>query len=230
MFLRGAEINMELTVPAEARGLVILAYPCGSSRANPRHQHVAGVFNDARFATLFCDLLTAEEELLSDMTGEFRHDVQLLSRRLTAITDWCVCQPEIRDLPVAYLGVGAGAAAAFMSAAQRPNVVHAIVVRGGRLDLAWSSLGRVRAPVLLVAGEQDDALRQAYEVSLPHIAATEKQVLIVPRAGALFCEPTALDQFAEHAASWFTEHLPLDATEPTWGEEPYLDHRNPGNP
>lgn len=219
VFIRGAEIHAELTVPDDAQGLVILALPCGGSRTNPRHQHVACVLNDAGFATLFCDLLSPEEQLLSDITGEFRYDVQLLSQRLTGVTDWCASQPEIRDLPVGYLGVGAGAAASFLSAAQRPHVARAIVVRGGRLDLAWSSLGRVRAPVLLVAGEHDDALRAAYEVYLPSIAAPEKRVLVVPRAGPLFCEATTLDQFAEHAARWFTDYVPLSAERLDGSEE-----------
>lgn len=216
LFIRGAEIHAELTVPEDARGLIVFANPCGSSRANPKHQHVAGVLNDAGLATLFCDLLTSEEELLSNMTGEFRHDVALLSLRLTVITDWCRGLPTLAALPIGYLGVGAGAATAFMSAAQRSHLVRAIVVRGGRLDLAWTSLKQVQAPVLLVAGEHDEALRDAYTVCLPHIGATDKEVVIVPRAGQMFCEPTALDQFAEHAARWFAKHLPLEEEELAW--------------
>jgi putative phosphoribosyl transferase len=207
IIVRSVDIHAELTVPPDATGLVILAYPTGRSRANSKHQHLIDVLDEAGLATLFCDLLTDEEEMLSDITGEFRHDVALLSRRLTAITDWCHVQPELRSMSVGYLGTGAGAAAAFISAAQRPTIVGAIVARGGRLDLAWTSLSQVRVPVLLVAGQNDDSMRESYGVCLPHIGSSCKEIAIIPHAGALFCEPTMLDKFTERAANWLAEHL-----------------------
>ena len=209
-----AEILAELTVPNDARGVVVLAYPTGTSRADSKHHHLSSVFNDAGLATLFCDLLTAEEELLSDITGEFRHDVALLSVRLTAIADWCHSRTELRSLPLGFLAAGAGAGAAFMSATQRPQLVKSIVARGGRLDLAWASLACVKAPVLLVAGEHDVAMRKSYAVCLHQIGAARKEIAIIPRAGALFHDPATLDAFADHAARWFAEHLCQDTAWP----------------
>src|SRR5204863_4699273 len=154
----------QLTLPPDAKAAIILAYPTGNSRKHPKQQHIVERFNEAGLATLYCDLLTVEEEILSAITGEFRHDVQLLSVRLVAVTDWCHANLMLRGLPIGYLGAGAGAAAAFNAAAKRPELVKAIVTRGGRLDLAWTSLAKVTAPVLLIAGEHDAERRKSYEV------------------------------------------------------------------
>jgi putative phosphoribosyl transferase len=220
MMIRGAEIRAELFVPRGAESLVILAYPTGTCRKHSKQQRIVDVFNDAGLATLFCDLLTVEEELLSEITGEFRHDVKLLSARIAAVTDWCHAHPLLRELPIGYLGAGAGAAAVFNAAAKHPALVKAIVVRGGRLDLAWTSLTLVKAPVLLIAGENDTAMRESYAVCLPHIGAERKEVAIISRAGALFSEPTMLDEYAERAAKWFVEHLGVGADAPAgWHAE-----------
>jgi len=211
MMIRGAKVCAELSVPLDAKGVIILAYPTGNSRKHPKQQHIVERFNEAGLATLYCDLLTVEEEILSEITGEFRHDVQLLSVRLVAVTDWCHANLMLRGLPIAYLGAGAGAAAAFNAAAERPDFVKAIVTRGGRLDLAWTSLAKVTAPVLLIAGEHDDERRKSYEVCLPQIGSEEKAIAIIPRAGALFSEPSMLDEYAKQAARWFGQHLGVGA-------------------
>jgi len=207
MMIRGAEVCAELSVPLDAQGVVILAYPTGNSRKHPKQQHIVERFNDAGLATLYCDLLTIEEEVLSEITGEFRHDVQLLSARLVAVTDWCHANLILRGLPIGYLGAGPGAAAAFNAAAKRPELVKAIVTRGGRLDLAWTSLAKVKAPVLLIAGEHDNERRKSYEISLPHMGSEQKEIAIIPRAGALFSDPSMVDEYAKQAASWFGQHL-----------------------
>ena len=209
--VRGAKVNAELTVPDDAKGLVVLAYPTGTNRNGAKHHHVSAVLNAAGIATLLCDLLTSEEESLSDITGEFRHDVGLLSMRLTGIADWCFLQPELRSLPLGFLAAGSGAGAAFISASLRPQFVKAIVARGGRLDLAWNSLAHVKAPVLLITGEHDMAMRKSYAVCIPQIRAARKEVTIIPRAGALFHDPATLDAFADRAAKFFAEHLRQDA-------------------
>ena len=211
LYPRGAELHAELVIPADAQGLVVVGYPTGNGRANPTHQHLVGVLHGAGMATLLCDLLTEEEEMLASVTGDYRDDVGLLANRLIAITDWCLAQPELRDLRIGVLGVGSATPAAFIAAAAHPDSICAIVGRGGRLDRAWSSLRSVAAPVLLAVGERDQAQRAALDVAFPMIQG-EKQMLVVPRAGPLFAEPSAQDVFAEHAGQWFATHLPEAAT------------------
>jgi dienelactone hydrolase len=207
---RGAGIQAELIMPQGATGLVILAHPCGNSRANPVYQRVVNVLVDAGLATLLCDLLTEEEEVLAAITGEFRNDVRLLSQRLVAVLDWCERQDDVRTLRRGVLAVGGATPATLVAAAMKPAAIDAIVCRGGQFDLAWSSLRNVNSPTLVVVGEKDAAQRAALEVSFPMIGSAEKQLLVVPRAGQVFREPTTLDQFAEHAAGWFSTHFAVD--------------------
>jgi putative phosphoribosyl transferase len=63
--------------------------------------------------------------------------------------------PETQHLPIGYFGASTGAAAALVAAAERPDVVNAVVSRGGRPDLAGPALMRVRAPTLLIVGGND---------------------------------------------------------------------------
>ena len=52
----------------------------------------------------------------------------------------------------------ARAETALVAAANRPNVVEAVVSRGGRPDLAGTNLEFVKAPTLLVVGENDQTV------------------------------------------------------------------------
>ena len=56
---------------------------------------------------------------------------------------------------MATFGASTGAAAALMTAADRPDRVRAVISRGGRPDLADDALTRVTAPTLLIWGEED---------------------------------------------------------------------------
>jgi hypothetical protein len=78
-----------LTVPADARGLVVFAHGSGSSRHSPRNRFVARALNEAGFGTFLLDLLTpAEEETRASV-----FDVERLATRLAAVTRaWCTCR------------------------------------------------------------------------------------------------------------------------------------------
>lgn len=138
--VRDARLTGELAVPLHAAGVVMFAHGSGSSRRSPRNQHVAAYLRHRGFATLLFDLLTPEEETRDRVSGAFRFDIDLLTRRLGDATDWLVTNPSVRGLPVAYFGASTGAAAALGAAAQQGNRVAAIVSRGGRPDLAGASL------------------------------------------------------------------------------------------
>jgi len=217
--ISGALVRGELIIPESAFGIVILGFPTGNTRSNPKHQRLTSVLVDAGLATLFCDLLTEEESPLADLTGEFRNDVPLLSARLTGLVDWCHAQPELATLPIGVLGVGAASAAAFITAAHRKLSVRALAVRSGRMDLAWSALRRVEAPVLLVCGEKDYAMREAFAMCLPAIKAAEKEVALIPRAGEVFSDPVALDEYAGIVSNWFANHLSRSEPVVGWRSE-----------
>jgi len=52
----------------EAHGLVVFVHGSGSSRFSPRNRYVAESLNEAGFATLLFDLLTAREDEIDART------------------------------------------------------------------------------------------------------------------------------------------------------------------
>ncbi len=202
-----ARLQGDLVVPAGAGGIVVFAHGSGSSRLSPRNRYVADVLRQAGMATLLMDLLTADEETVDARTGHLRFDIPLLARRLVAATDWLRTQPETRPLRIGYFGASTGAAAALMAAAERPDVVAAIVSRGGRPDLAGPALGSVRAPTLLIVGGHDYPVIVMNREALARMQ-VEARLEIVPGATHLFEEPGTLEEVARLARDWFARYLP----------------------
>ena len=199
-------LDGNLNLPEYAQAIVLFAHGSGSSRHSPRNRYVARVLNEAKLATLLIDLLTLHEEVIDTRTAHLRFDIDLLAERLVDATDWLTQFPDTKHLPIGYFGASTGAAAALAAAAVRPDVVGAVVSRGGRPDLAGSALLRVRAPTLLIVGGDD---RQVIELNRAAIAQLrcEKQLVIVPAATHLFEEPGALDEVARLARDWFQRYL-----------------------
>ncbi|NCO66523.1 MAG: hydrolase [Candidatus Aquicultor secundus] len=195
-----------LDIPEGARGIVLFAHGSGSSRFSPRNRYVAGVLNDSGLATLLFDLLTEEEERIDMITAELRFDIKLLANRLAQVTDWIINNPSTKDLKVGYFGASTGAAAALIAASLNPDIIYAIVSRGGRPDLAGAALPNVKAPTLLIVGGNDQPVIEMNEDALKQIPA-EKQLVIIPGATHLFEEPGALEEVARLAKDWFINYL-----------------------
>jgi putative phosphoribosyl transferase len=201
-----ATLEGTLTIPRDARGVVLFAHGSGSSRHSPRNRFVAEALREGGLATLLVDLLTAEEEAVDVRTGHLRFDIQLLAERLVGAIGWLGDQPETRDLRVGLFGASTGGGAALVAAAARPERVGAVVSRGGRPDLAGDALTLVQAPTLLIVGEWDEPVIDLNERARDRMSA-EVQLEIVPRATHLFEEPGALEEVARLARTWFARHL-----------------------
>ena len=191
-----------LSVPTDADGLVVFAHGSGSSRMSSRNVRVAAMLHRARLATLLFDLLTAEEDGRRDLV----FDVEFLAGRVVEALDWCAAHPRLEDLPVGLFGASTGAAAALVAAAQRPDAVHAVVSRGGRVDLADPWLSRVAAPTLLIVGGHDVEVLRLNRWAQQSLRC-ESRLDVIPGAGHLFEEPGALDRVSTLAGTWFLEHL-----------------------
>jgi putative phosphoribosyl transferase len=196
----------ELTLLADARGLVIFAHGSGSSRRSPRNRRVAEVLHTYRLDTLLLDLLTDAEG--GDRTRVF--DIELLGRRLDDALQWSRAYEATGRLWTGLFGASTGAAAALAAAARHPGWVGAVVSRGGRPDLATPLLPRVQAPTLLIVGGHDAEVlalnRQAMQAM--HC---ERRLEVVPGASHLFEEPGAIETVAHMAGSWFVQQLPARA-------------------
>ncbi|MYX76975.1 phosphoribosyltransferase family protein [Streptomyces sp. SID3915] len=195
----GTGLTGDLVLPAATGGVVVFAHGSGSGRHSPRNRAVARTLNRAGLGTLLLDLLTPGEE--ADRANVF--DIGLLADRLADATRWLRHRVAV---PVGSFGASTGAAAALRAAAATDSGIGAVVSRGGRPDLAGADLAAVRAPTLLIVGEDDttviDLNRRAREA-----LHCENRLEIVPGATHLFEEPGALEQVAELARDWFTAHL-----------------------
>lgn len=209
-------------------GIVIFAHGSGSSRHSPRNQFVSQALNNDGLATLLVDLLTPEEEETDIRTQKMqckvpglvlnKFNIKLLSRRLVAIIDWVISSsltttpPTKKDVGnhnnfnIGIFGASTGAAAALVAAAQRPDIVAAIVSRSGRPDLAdLQYQQKVKAPTLFIIGGNDD--KRVIDLNNKALSqlvnAQKKKIITVPGATHLFEEPGALEEVARLASGWF---------------------------
>jgi putative phosphoribosyl transferase len=199
-----ADLEGELTVPATAPGIVVFAHGSGSSRHSPRNRYVADILNEGSLGTLLIDLLTAEEQAADRKTGQLRFDIPFLAKRLVAITQWLREQPQAASLKIGYFGASTGAAAALVASAELPRLIHAVVSRGGRPDLAGDALSRVMAPTLAIVGGKDSEVLGLNRQALARMSCM-KAMHVIPGASHLFEEPGALEQVAKLARAWFSE-------------------------
>jgi pimeloyl-ACP methyl ester carboxylesterase len=200
------EIEGDLRLPPEPNGLVIFAHGSGSSRRSPRNRMVAAHLNQAGFATLLFDLLTAAEEDVDVRTRHLRFDIVLLAGRLLAAGEVVAERTDTADLPVGTFGASTGAAAALVAAGERPGSARAVVSRGGRPDLAGDALPLVQAPTLLIVGSRDHEVIGMNQEAAAHMTC-EREIAIVAGATHLFEEPGTLEEAARLATDWFGRHL-----------------------
>lgn len=200
------ELEGELMIPIDAKGIVLFAHGSGSSRFSPRNQFVASYLRECQLGTCLIDLLTASEEKIDLVTREMRFDIELLANRLMSITQWLLQDPRRKSLPIGYFGSSTGAAAALIAAAKMGKLISVVVSRGGRPDLASRFLHQVEAPTLLIVGGADSGVIELNQDAcdlLPFI----KKLEIVPQATHLFEEAGALEIVANLAGKWFLQYL-----------------------
>jgi putative phosphoribosyl transferase len=217
------QLEGDFTVPTSiannSKGIVIFAHGSGSSRHSPRNHSVAQLLNRDGLATLLVDLLTHQEEETDIRTQRIqskipglvlnKFNIKLLSKRLLRVTDWLLENEETKHLAnnnIGYFGASTGAAAALIASGERPNVIGAIVSRGGRPDLATPPeiLTEVFSPTLLIVGGNDKPVIELNNKTLTLLKNVQKKkVVIVPGATHLFEEPGTLEEVARLASGWF---------------------------
>ena len=211
--IHGRILQGDLTIPDSARGIILFAHGSGSSRLSPRNRYVARQLENAGLGTLLMDLLTREEEKIDAESGALRFDIELLAHRLMESTRWLADRQNTKSLRVGYFGASTGAAAALVAAATIPDLVAAVVSRGGRPDLAGRWLSKVLAPTLLIVGGEDWTVLELNRTALAELRG-EKRLEIVPGASHLFEEPGALEAVAQLATTWFTRHIAANGPAP----------------
>jgi pimeloyl-ACP methyl ester carboxylesterase len=196
------ELAGELVIPEKCNSLVLFSHGSGSSRLSPRNNYVAKVLQEEGIGTFLFDLLTPEE----DNDYETRFNIELLTERLINATRFVSEFEWMKPYRMGYFGASTGAASALRAAAILPDLIGAVVSRGGRPDLAQDHLADVHAPTLFIVGGLDTQVislnRGAYEQL--HCL---KRLEIIDGAGHLFEEPGTLHEVAWLAGNWFNTHL-----------------------
>lgn len=200
-----AIIEGDWSIPLHAKGVVILANGTGNSRLSRRNRQVARHLYDAGYGTLLLDLLTLDEDREDSLTGVFQSNIPLLAERLLAAAQW-VDESGAGDLPLGYLTSGVASAAAVIAAVREPELVDALVFRGGRPDLGGIALHKLNTPSLFIVGGADHSIFELNRWALRRIRG-EGKIAVVPSASHLFEEPGTLEQMCRLAVRWFDGHL-----------------------
>jgi putative phosphoribosyl transferase len=193
---RGVPSQGRLTVPTDARGIVMSARIADGTR-----HHLAGPeLGHARLATLRFELLS-DEELEEDHHDA---DVELLAIRFLAVTRWVRRLPVSAGLPVGYLAAGTAGVAALWAASEDAQI-GAVVARDSRPELARTRLAAVLAPTLLVVGTGDPEVRLQNERSRRRLRC-EHGIAVVPENASRdgYLQGDAGDRLAWE---WFADHL-----------------------
>lgn len=198
----GRTLPGTLVLPRAAKGVVLFARNRGTAALTPQHHALAAELHQAGFGTLVFDLLTDREAQDRDRV----FDVRLLSLRLLHATEWVESQPETAGLPLGYYGSDVAAAAAVVAASQAGRVLRAIVLRGGRPDLAFDFLPQVPTPTLLIVGGRDPTIVRLNRHALERLGGV-KAIEVIEDASHDLSEPEAVAAVGRLAVGWFRQHL-----------------------
>lgn len=201
----GVWLDASLFLPSSARTLMLFAHGSGNGRFSGRDRAVAEGLRVAGMATLTFDLLAPQEEASPAHQARLRFDIPRLAERFAQVTGW-VCRQELgRGLQLCYFGSCTGAAAALLSAAECADAVRAIVCRAGRFELPADVLACVRAPTLLLVGEDDSVLLQLSQQVLSGLTCV-KQLRVLPGGTFLLSEPGALQEVTRLSVDWLCRY------------------------
>jgi hypothetical protein len=201
-------IQGKVTLPEQARGLIVLAQGSAASRPSHRDSLVLDALMEARIGSARLDLIMREEGEVDENTQLLWSDIHFLAGRLVIATDWLAREAETGQLPLGYLGAGASAAVALAAAAARSAAVRAVVSRCGRPNLIEPALPIVITPTLLIVrGADRDGVR-VNRRAMDAIAAKDKELRIVPPSTRPLGERGATEEMARVTREWFIRFVP----------------------
>jgi len=196
----GLSLAAVLLVPEGAKTppVVAFAHGWGSSKASPRNREIAEALTTAGIAACLFDFTGhGDSEGDANATG-----LREQSEDLTDVLDFLAAREGSGAIGVA--GSSSGGAVALAVAARDPRV-RALVLRAPSADSKSADAASVRAPTLIVQGE-DDALLERNR-ALAERFAGEHQLCTVAGAGHLFDEPGTFEVASRETVRWFERWL-----------------------
>ncbi|MEM6754932.1 MAG: hypothetical protein AAF630_18415 [Cyanobacteria bacterium P01_C01_bin.38] len=98
-------LQAELVIPLNARGIVLFAHGNGVGRYSTRNRYLAHLLRQtAGVGTVLIDLLTPQEEAIDLRSKHCSSNVQFLAKRLIGVTDWLLNNPSTSNLKIGYFG------------------------------------------------------------------------------------------------------------------------------
>jgi putative phosphoribosyl transferase len=207
------ELKGRLSTPENVQGLIIFAHGSGSSATSSRNLKVAQILNEDGVATLLFDLLTHEEQESDDKSQMLmnkvpsltlnKFNIELLTERLDAATQWVQNNDDIKHLAIAYFGASTGAAAALYAASSFKDI-KTVISRGGRTDLVdKNTLSNITCPCLFIVGSNDKKVIDINKNTMNHlINVKDKKLEVIKGASHLFEEKGMIEQVGGRASEW----------------------------
>ncbi|MEP7296438.1 MAG: alpha/beta hydrolase [Burkholderiales bacterium] len=196
-----ASLPGRLLVPSRASAIVLLGQ--GGGAPSPLMQSVDEMLLDAGIATLVIDFLG----LPGAEPRRVGLGVEALAACMVQALDWIGVRADLANARIGTMSTGIGAAAVLRAEGQHPGRFSAIVLQGGRVDLAGDDwLTRVRAPTLLIVGSGDAELERINRRALSQLSCI-RRLEVVPRATHRLEQPGALASAAHLACAWLRHEL-----------------------
>ncbi|MDQ5869209.1 MAG: dienelactone hydrolase family protein [Thermoproteota archaeon] len=210
-----ASVSLEaiLSIPNNSISLVIFVHGSGSNTTSSTNQIVAQILKDHGFSTLLFDLLTKEEQESDFRTQRIIHElpgvtlnkfnIELLTERLDAVTQWVQNNNDTKNLNIGYFGASTGAASALYAASSFRDV-KAVVSRGGRTDLVDNkTLAELSCPCLFIVGGNDKKVIEINKKTIDQLSnVRDKKLEVVNGASHLFEEQDKMEEVGNIAAEW----------------------------
>lgn len=195
--MSATRLKGSLAVPADAVGAILVAVRSSEQRNEPAGAGTADFLHYFGFASL---IIALEGEHESKGLG-----VERLAGRLADAVQWLDTRNDLRLLPFGILALGDAVAPALVASAHLADRVSAMVVGGGRPDLAGPALSMVSAPTLLVVGAEGGVALGGARSAARSLSSAE--VAVIDDVNDLLTDPGALGTLAWLARRWFTDHL-----------------------
>ena len=185
----------DLSVPDEAKGLVIFALAVGSGRFSAKYRRIAACYREHGLATLLIDL------------EEHEHAVEpgtrngLLAQRLISIVLWATRFTRTNGLPVGLYGAGLGSTAALKAASWLGHEINAVISLNGKMDVAREELVYIQVPILFMLDTGNSLIKQQNRKAF-HQVCTAKEFVVMPSG-----ESKKMQKLADISLRWVLYHL-----------------------
>lgn len=196
-----------LSIPDQARCLILFVHGSGSNRFSSRNSYLSELFQNNGFATLLIDLLTDDEKNIDQVKKSYRFNSDLLTERVVSILQWINNDLRLAGFPIGCYSSSSGAAATIKASLQLDNI-RTIVAKSGRVDFLEEKNIRIKIPILLLAGSRDKFTVEVNKKFQDRVKNTGLvKLTVIPGATHYFDEEGKLDQVFKISLGWYNNYL-----------------------